>query len=235
VLDVGNTSMKWGFYQDGILNSKGRDGSLWHQKNRPKYVYFASVRSDDQNQRLLSEIQAYFDGAILFPLSVEQRACQVVNAYTEPKRLGIDRWLGVLAAYHHFQSDLVLVDAGTALKVDVVAANGQHEGGYIVPGMALMESSLIDNTGRIRFSEKDMCHKEGLPDNTGLAVRLGCEEMTLGYLERIYRRYSKHRWCFTGGAGAQIMKALNIPQAVFDEDLVLKGVKLLGDTKVSSV
>ena len=49
---------------------------------------------------------------------------------------------------------LCVIDAGSALTIDIVSAAGQHEGGYIIPGAALMERALLLDTDRVRFDEE---------------------------------------------------------------------------------
>ena len=46
-----------------------------------------------------------------------------------------------------------IVDAGSALTIDFVAANGEHRGGYILPGIDSMERALLSDTDRVRFGE----------------------------------------------------------------------------------
>ena len=58
----------------------------------------------------------------------------------------------MIAAKRRVSGDLVIADIGTALTIDVLAADGVHQGGYILPGRRLMPS-LLGGTGRIRFDE----------------------------------------------------------------------------------
>ena len=69
-------------------------------------------------------------------------------AYQDERRLGVDRWLAMLAARQAAAGQGVcVVDCGSALTLDVVDHEGRHLGGYIVPGLAMMESALLNNTG----------------------------------------------------------------------------------------
>ena len=74
----------------------------------------------------------------------------VTNGYREPARLGVDRWLALLAAWQELHAGAILVSAGTALTIDVLQDNGQHGGGYIVPGLRLMRDALIAGTSGVR-------------------------------------------------------------------------------------
>ncbi|WP_191601877.1 type III pantothenate kinase [Marinomonas algicola] len=231
VVDAGNTVIKWVVFCKESIVWRGCDNDIEGQPFDIDCIYFASVRDDVSNTELLNTINKKYPNVVCVTLDVQKRECNVENAYDEPYRLGIDRWLGVLSVYHQFNSAVVIVDAGTAIKIDVVNGEGKHLGGYITPSSKMMEASLVENTGRIRFSEKDMDDVTGLPKNTGQAVRMGCNEMILGFIERVLKRYSESKYVFTGGNGEYLMNQLMI-DGLFDSDLVVKGAKLLGDARV---
>jgi len=71
------------------------------------------------------------------------------NGYREPWRLGADRWIALLGA-RPLARDLLVVDAGTAVTIDLLDAGGRHHGGCILPGLRLMSGSLLQGTGGIR-------------------------------------------------------------------------------------
>jgi len=229
VVDAGNTRIKvTAFENDQILWIKRDESDLAAIGFIPDAVYFASVRSSEESALLYSGIQKQFPESRCFALSSQSSACGVNNAYVEPERLGIDRWLGVVAAHHVMRCDVVVVDAGTAIKVDVVNESGIHLGGYIAPGLVMMESSLLSKTARIRYSPNEVVAGQGLPNSTARAVSEGCSEMALGFLERIYQRYPDCRWIATGGDAQVLLDLLGIPIEC-QPNLVALGAKLVGD------
>lgn len=65
-------------------------------------------------------------------------------------RLGIDRYLAVLAAIQRLPAaEVAIVDCGTALTVDFVTADGLHTGGVIVPGRGPMLQALGAQTAAL--------------------------------------------------------------------------------------
>jgi len=68
------------------------------------------------------------------------------NGYSNPAQLGVDRWLAMRAAWRADAQAVCVVDAGTALTIDAVAADGQHLGGLILPGTELMRAALVRET-----------------------------------------------------------------------------------------
>jgi type III pantothenate kinase len=72
------------------------------------------------------------------------------NSYAEPGTLGIDRWLAMLGARQQAPTrSLLVIDAGTAITCDWVAADGQHLGGWIIPGMRLQQEAVLQRTARV--------------------------------------------------------------------------------------
>ncbi|MBD3391366.1 MAG: type III pantothenate kinase [Chitinivibrionales bacterium] len=81
------------------------------------------------------------------PLWVEAREGLAVRFdYEDPATLGADRIANCLYARAAVAgSDVIVIDAGTAITVDGVTREGVFAGGVILPGMALQIASL--NTG----------------------------------------------------------------------------------------
>jgi len=79
-----------------------------------------------------------------------RRAAGVRNGYLEPWRLGADRWVALIGArLQHPGRALCIVDAGTALTIDLLDRAGAHRGGLLVPGPELMVRSLLESTSGI--------------------------------------------------------------------------------------
>lgn len=163
-LDLGNTCWKWRLL-DGdslLVVERGLAESVqWLAGTFPvswnrglRRIRIASVVDAQVEQALAAELSAGFSATIDFA-----RACAscagVRNGYVEPARLGVDRWLMMLAAYREFEQPVLVVSAGSALTIDVVDRRGGHCGGYIIPGPRLMAESLLRDTAKVRFAPKD--------------------------------------------------------------------------------
>lgn len=120
----------------------------------------------------------------------------VINGYDNIHQLGADRWAALIAAWYLVQADCVVVNAGTAMTIDVLNAlpensypklNGflqaHFKGGLILPGLALMQQSLLSNTAEI--SEKiQLQNPLPLPENAAIATNTA-RGMQLGALHAI--------------------------------------------------
>ena len=80
---------------------------------------------------------------------------KVCNGYVDPDRLGVDRWMAVLAAYATHADTCCIVDCGSAITLDFVHSTGEHRGGLIVPGLTMMKNSLLQDTEEIRLIAED--------------------------------------------------------------------------------
>ncbi len=93
----------------------------------------------------------------------------------EPDRVGMDRLLAALAAYRRAGGACIVADAGTAITVDAVDADGTFLGGAIFPGPGLMARSLADGTAQLPAVEigRGIVPDPVIGKNTEEAIRSG--------------------------------------------------------------
>ena len=162
LLDAGNSRLKWTWVRRGRLQRGGavaytprrqfdsRLRRLLRQASGAGRVLVCSVAGADIDRCIRRAARAAQLPAPQFARSV-RRAAGVTNAYAEPWRLGVDRWVAMIGARQLFPGEaLCLVSVGTALTLDLLAASGRHHGGAIVPGPALMVQTLLERTAGIR-------------------------------------------------------------------------------------
>lgn len=190
-----------------------------------------SVRSEEETTALCALLQQAFAIAVKVAQPVQEMA-GVRNGYEDFQRLGMDRWLGALGAFHLAQGACLVIDFGTAAKADFVAADGEHLGGYICPGMPLMRSQLRTHTRRIRYD--DASAERALTSlapgrSTVEAVERGCVLMLQGFA-RTQIEQAKALWgddftvFLTGGDAPLVHEA--VPQARVVPDLVFVGLAM---------
>ncbi|MGR8920427.1 MAG: type III pantothenate kinase [Gammaproteobacteria bacterium] len=150
--------------------------------------------------------------------------------YVQPARLGVDRWLAALAGWHAAGgSGAVVLDAGTALTVDVVTAAGRHLGGMIAPGLDLMFASL--SRGTADLEAPPVIDVDVFASDSAAAISLGCQSAVRGVLTATRERLAatgeadSMRWFVTGGGAAGLDPMIDWPHEL-DANLVLKGLLL---------
>ena len=240
-LDLGNTRAKWRIVTDcseivaqDVANIgdwlEGRFPSAWHLGVERARI--ASVLSLARESRLIGKMQSEL--AISAQLAQSTSTCSgVSNAYTNPSHLGVDRWLALIAAYKLRQEAVMVVDVGTALKVDAADDAGRHIGGYIIPGAALMESALLQGTDRVRYEEGRPIESLALGRDTRSCVQHGITAALVGAVMIAIEQFKmvlgrQPSLCITGGSGAllkQRFDGLGILDISFEADLVLDGLR----------
>ena len=157
LLDGGNTRIKYAWLSldraDAEPNACASvaysklDLKLILQQRALKSIYFADV-----SMRIMPMLADLGYAGCCQQVFSADVILGVKNAYANPEKLGVDRFLSVIEAYHRYKSAVCVIDFGTAAKVDVVNADGQHQGGYIVPGLTMSRQSLLKQTAQVRFS-----------------------------------------------------------------------------------
>ncbi|TYK66991.1 type III pantothenate kinase [Colwellia echini] len=114
----------------------------------------------------------------------EKQKNNVVSAYQDPSKLGIDRWLALLAAAQHYPNkNVLIIDAGTATTVDFLAKSGQHQGGWILAGIDTLRASLLNNSTLVTADEQANS-AISFGKNTNDNVHNACWSATLGMIQQ---------------------------------------------------
>lgn len=149
--------------------------------------------------------------------------------YLRPAELGIDRWLAVLAAWNKVKLNCIVIGAGTALTVDFVTRDGQHLGGYIVPGITAMSRSLNDGTSGINVRFGSIEALSPAEETTG-AVNRGILVMTTSFISRciswLQTQSPGEFTIFITGGNAEVIASHMDSPIVIDPELVLDGLNL---------
>ncbi len=196
LLDLGNTRLKWALVQAGQWLDRGAqvwDENVpaaltcrWREQAVPIQVLGASVVDDRREAQINAVIAALFGLEVTW-LHTPAYGCGVHNAYGEPQKLGVDRFLSMVAARHADRLPCVLVGIGTTLTLDALSRDGQHLGGLIAPGPHLMQRSLLGATVRVRpgGGSGKVCE---VADNTADAMASGCRLAAVALIERFTAR-----------------------------------------------
>jgi type III pantothenate kinase len=118
------------------------------------------------------------------------RKVPIAVTVDEPERVGIDRLLNVLAAKAHVRpgQPAIVVDAGSAVTVDLLDEEGRFAGGAIFPGLRLMSRALHDYTAQLPLVEPSGSMPAGPPGaNTEAAMRHGILLAVAGGIDALVR------------------------------------------------
>jgi type III pantothenate kinase len=152
--------------------------------------------------------------------------------YPEPARLGADRWAALVGARQRTREPCLVVDAGSAVTVDAMAADGRHLGGFIIPGLGLMAAALRRETGDLEaFSAASGAGApEGFPTDTRPAIEEGALLAVVGLVREAAARMpgpGLPSILVTGGDGGLIAGRIKGAREV--PALVLEGLARLAN------
>lgn len=247
LVDIGNSRMKWTTVEEGRWGVPGLKeyhadtlaqtlDKAFSRKPRPEQVLVASVAGEAVRAEFSRWIAARWSLTPEF-LQASAEACGVRNAYTEPERLGVDRWAALIAAHTLFPGGACIVDCGTAVTFDALAPDGSHMGGLIMPGLSLMRRSLADNTDAIGETGKGEVSL--LARNTADGVAAGTLYALVAAVDRISGDVADAlqgpvRRIITGGDAKTVLALLG-GRWQHEPMLVLKGLEVVADQALGSV
>lgn len=125
----------------------------------------------------------------------------------EPGRVGIDRLLNAVAAREAVRpgEPAIVVDAGSAVTVDLLHEQGSFAGGVIFPGLRLMALALREYTAVLPLVDATTAVPPGPPGtNTQAAIHLGLMYAIAGGVDAVVREMASRcttapRLFLTGG------------------------------------
>ena len=243
LVDIGNARIKWALQEEGDwktgeplqrLNKAFKDIArpAWKDLQIPERVIVSNVAGEEYRRSVQTWIRRRWKVTPEFLPVVEQQ-CGVSNAYSVPQRLGADRWASLLAVHAHYKGPAIVIDCGTAITIDAIAADGTHLGGLIVPGMELMISALKGQAPGIQMEDADNQEISLLGRSTESAVSGGVLYTAIALIERVFidlqgELGDRTRLLLTGGDATRILPLLG-SQPEYVPDLVLKGLAVYAE------
>jgi len=240
LIDAGNTRVKWQLWEGSVLGGEGALslGAASTLPEGPGALFLSSVLRPERESELLRAMEA--QGWTLAYRAASAHAFPgLVPGYLEPARLGVDRWLALVALRARGLLPAVAVDAGSALTIDCLSPGGRHEGGWIVPGLTLAQRALFQGTDGVR-GEGGWCWdaSQAPPRHTASAVAQGLLQQAMAFIAEVARQGAL-RWerpptiVLTGGDGEVLLPGLRhrLPHHALELEpgLVLEGLRALGE------
>ena len=226
-IDVGNTRLKWALFEaprhgaraiaqgaEFLDNIDRLAETAWAQLPAPRTMLGCVVASDAVKHRVEAQME-HWEFSPQWVISSAQEA-GLSNGYDHPARLGPDRWVAMIGAWHRMQAlgprrPIVVAMVGTAVTVEAIDANGKFLGGYILPGHGIMLRALESGTAGLHVPTGEV---RPFPTNTSDALTSGGTFAIAGAMERMVQHVRSHcsaePWCvMAGGAGWKMAPSLS--------------------------
>ncbi len=233
-IDIGNTRLKWALHsapqRNAPLLAQGAeflenvdrlaDGD-WAGLAAPTHMLGCAVAGDAIKRRVEEQMELWDVSAHWVVASSAEAG--LTNGYDYPARLGADRWVAMIGAWHRSLAlgdprPLVVVMVGTAVTVDAIDLQGKFLGGLILPGHGIMLRALESGTAGLHVPTGNVCE---FPTNTSDALTSGGTYAIAGAVARMVQHLRAHcgvePCCImTGGAGWKMAPSMSVPFELVD-------------------
>lgn len=237
LIDLGNSRIKWARATAGQRGqahaSPYAPGGLepildqhWGGQSPPQRVLLCRVAAPEVEHELRQWLARHWRVSP-FHFTSEFPVLGMRSGYRDRAALGDDRWLAVVAAFGREGRAVAVIDCGSAITIDLVAADGAHRGGWILPGIRLMADCLRRGTAILPFEVGSGTLAPG--GDTGACIANGALLACVGAVERAAREIAAHppwrqvKWLITGGDARLVQPWLGIPCELV-EHLLLDGL-----------
>ena len=233
LLDLGNTRLKMAPLHKG---ARGELTAMPHGDDDFEVALRAHFDAHEGDEAWLasvapvdttSHLRALMQDLGIEVQRVQSRAAmgRLKVAYAEPARLGVDRFLALLAASERDDGPWLLASAGSALTLDLLGKDGTHLGGLIAPMPAQMRSALAT-----RFAQLDVPEGQAqdFACDTADAIASGARAAALGVLEHGWSRAREKLGCeptvLVSGGSVDLLLQAQVPRMQATPSLVLDGM-----------
>ena len=228
LVDVGNTRIKYcllcNVEQDPFATQDFSELiNFLDQQHNITHLYLASVRNPSEIEELLHACKQR--NICVIEKHTEREAFGIKNSYADEKKMGVDRWLAMICAAEKTKKSFCVIDIGTAITVDFVI-NGQHLGGWIVPGYDVMKDALVKSTKKV-YANDEIISTLTVGNDTEECVSTGCFAAVHGvYLSALDYLSSKQTDfdVILGGGGKKMFAFLESGDSICSANLVMQGL-----------
>jgi type III pantothenate kinase len=247
-IDIGNTNISLGVYQDDKLGPRWRvstdhqrmpdeyglqlDGLLKHVDLQPEDITGVCLASvvPQLTGIFLQACQEYLN---LDPLVVDAGVKTGVRIlYETPKSVGADRIVDAAAVQHLYGGPACVVDFGTGTTFDAISEDGDYLGGAIAPGIGIAADALF--TRAAKLPKVDLSTPPSvIGKNTPHAMQAGLIFGYVGLVEGIVARFRQElgpgmKVIATGGLTDIIAQETDVIDIVAPW-LTLDGLRIIWD------
>lgn len=252
VVDVGNTRIKWAMCADPITQVAALphgDPTAWAaqleawQLTRPLSWAVTGVQPT-QRDHLIDWLRSQGHAVLLVD---DPKLLPVRVAVPNPAGVGIDRLFDAVAANARMKkarkkpAPVVIIDAGTAVTVNLLSPDGVFEGGAIMPGRRLMAAALHEHTALLPMIAGKQVNPPPVGIDTPAAIEAGIHHAVSGGINQLiayqvnakYPRAAGHRAptiFLTGGDGPLLHPAVD-SRAELWPAMTLEGIRLTAEAQ----
>lgn len=255
-IDVGNTNIVLGVFDDGRLTHSWRLATLRERTADEMGILVRLLF--ESNGLAASSIHGIIISSVVPPLTgtMEDMALGYFNRkpltvdpatntgmpvlYNPPTDVGADRVVNAVAAYELYGKaagrPLIVVDFGTATTFDAVSAAGEYVGGVICPGIGISADALFQRAARLpRVDVRKPSAVVGRTTVSSMQSGLffGYVAMVDGIVQRMRAEMPSgaEAACIATGGMAEVLAGETVSIQKVEPELTLIGLKLIWERR----
>ena len=244
LVDIGNSRIKWVCLDESSLDAVG--DTVHCQTSIDAFHVIGEALPSDISQVIATNVAGKSHELALASVCAERWGIRpefvtpdkqghgISSVYSDPSKLGADRWVALIAAHRLEKGASAVIDAGTTVTLDMVNAKGQHLGGLIMAGPDLVYSALnseTGNIGKINLTPDASSGLEILGSNTKMAVANGTMLSIASAVDRALLTVSteirESPTVYITGGNALILSSWLETRAQYHPNLVLEGLTFI--------
>ena len=243
-IDIGNTNITLGAYDDDILCFTARLATAQGTTSDQYAVEIKNIlelhglKADKIEDCIISSVVSSVGGAVcnavsllcdIVPLELGPGVKTGLNIKIDnPAQLGADLVAGAVGAISEYALPCVVIDMGTASTISVIDGNGAYLGGVISAGVRLTLKALTENTAQLPSIDIN-APKSVIGSNTVDCMKsgliYGTAAMLDGLLNRITQELGKKPTIVaTGGLSKDIIVHCE-HDIIYTANLLLDGLR----------
>jgi len=252
VVDVGNTRVKWALAADPITQV----AALPHADPAAWAAQLAAWNITKPLSWAVTGVQPAQRDCLIDWLRGQGHAVMLINdpkllplrvAVPNPNGVGIDRLFDAVAANARLKkarkkpAPIVIIDAGTAVTVNLVSPEGVFEGGAIIPGRRLMARALHEHTALLPLIDGQQPNPAPVGIDTPTAIEAGIHHAVSGGINQLIAQQVNAKYSralgyraplifLTGGDGPHLQHSID-SRAELWPAMTLEGIRLTAEAQ----
>lgn len=243
-IDIGNTNITAGIFKGKRLSDKAKIPTVSYSsymRRMKALIKGSGLDLEDVLEvvissvvplalaRLIVELRRMSPG-ISIKILGKDTAVPIKNLYRIKKEVGQDRLVNAYAAKTIYGAPAVVIDFGTAITFDVISRKGDYLGGLILPGIELSLSGLYKRTAllpKVELKKATSIIGKDTVNSIRGGILFGFGAMSDGLVSRYKKVLGKNTKIIATGGNSKLVKKYAKSIRVIDEDLILKGLRLI--------
>ena len=154
--------------------------------------------------------------------------------YKNPSEVGADRIVNAVAAFHKYQTSLIVIDFGTATTFDAISEKGEYLGGAISPGIMISAEALFIKASKLPRVEIFIPPESVIGKDTSSSIKAGIiygyASLVDGMVKRMKAEMGSNPQIIATGGLADLMRQVSETIEVVEPNLTLEGLRIISNS-----